>query len=110
MSPPCLDRPEVLHSLGVLLCFREHPVAISRDIEGMFHQVHLLPEDKSLLRFVWRDMRRENHQMSLNSRCYHLAPLARRLSVPHWSDVSKWTTASRAWQTGGGLWTGYWPC
>ena len=25
-----------------------------------FHQVHLLPEDKRLLRFVWRDMRRED--------------------------------------------------
>lgn len=38
--------------LGVLLRFREHPVGISGDIKGMFHQVHLLPEDRPLLRFL----------------------------------------------------------
>lgn len=45
--------------LGVLLRFREHCVAISGDIRGMFHQVLLLPEDRPLLRFLWRDLRRE---------------------------------------------------
>ncbi|XP_067283159.1 uncharacterized protein [Pseudorasbora parva] len=45
--------------LGVLLRFREHPVAFSSDIKGMFHQVRLLPEDKPLLRFLWRDLNRE---------------------------------------------------
>nr|XP_055076729.1 uncharacterized protein LOC129455971 [Misgurnus anguillicaudatus] len=42
--------------LGVLLRFREHAVAISGDVKAMFHQVRLLSEDRSLLRFVWRDM------------------------------------------------------
>ncbi|KAJ8016196.1 hypothetical protein DPEC_G00004680 [Dallia pectoralis] len=45
--------------LGVLLRFREHAVAISGDIKGMFHQVRLLPQDRPLIRFVWRDMKRE---------------------------------------------------
>ncbi|KAI7805208.1 hypothetical protein IRJ41_001894 [Triplophysa rosa] len=45
--------------LGVLLRFRQHSVAISGDIKGMFHQVRLLPGDKSVLRFIWRDMCRE---------------------------------------------------
>ncbi|XP_078797113.1 uncharacterized protein LOC144989073 [Oryzias latipes] len=42
--------------LGVLLRFREYAVAISGDIKGMFHQVRLLPEDRPLLRFLWRNL------------------------------------------------------
>lgn len=45
--------------LGVLLRFREHAVAVSGDIKGMFHQIHLLPADKPVLRFIWRDMQRD---------------------------------------------------
>lgn len=45
--------------LGVLLRFRQHTVAMSGDIKGMFHQVRLLPKDKPVLRFLWRDMCRE---------------------------------------------------
>ncbi|XP_073731871.1 uncharacterized protein [Misgurnus anguillicaudatus] len=44
--------------LGVLLRFREYPVAISGDVKGMFHQVRLLPSDKPITRFLWRDMQR----------------------------------------------------
>lgn len=46
--------------VGVLLRFRQHQVAVSADIRGMFHQVRLLPEDRSLLRFIWRDLHCEN--------------------------------------------------
>ena len=46
--------------LGVLLRIREHAVAISGDIKGMFHQVRLLPEDRPFLRFVWRGMQKDN--------------------------------------------------
>lgn len=42
-------------TLGALLRFREHVVAISGDIKGMFHQVRLFPEDHALLRFLWRE-------------------------------------------------------
>ncbi|XP_073764218.1 uncharacterized protein [Danio rerio] len=45
--------------LGVLLRFRQHAVAVSGDIKGMFHQVRLLPKDKQVLRFLWRDLCRD---------------------------------------------------
>lgn len=43
--------------LGVLVRFREYPIAVSGDIKGMFHQVLLLPEDRPLLKFLWRDLK-----------------------------------------------------
>lgn len=46
--------------LGVLLRFREHTIAVSSDIRGMFHQVRLLPEDRTLLRFLWRDLQTDS--------------------------------------------------
>lgn len=45
--------------LGVLVRFRQHAVAVSGDIKGMFHQIRLLPADKPVLRFIWRNMERE---------------------------------------------------
>lgn len=56
--------------LGVLLRFRQHPVAICGDIKGMFHQVRLLNEDKPLLRFIWRGMHLHRAQ------CLRMASLA----------------------------------
>lgn len=45
--------------IGVLFRFRQHTVAVSGDIKGMIHPVRLLPSDQPLLRFLWRDMHRE---------------------------------------------------
>ncbi|KAK7881024.1 hypothetical protein WMY93_030613 [Mugilogobius chulae] len=45
--------------IGVLLRFRQYAVAISGDIRAMFHQVCLLPDDQTLLRFVWRNLQQE---------------------------------------------------
>ena len=39
--------------VGVLIRFRQEPVAVVADIEGMFHQVRVAPEDCHALRFLW---------------------------------------------------------
>ena len=54
LNKQLLQGPDLLNDLvGVLLRFREHPVAISSDIENMFHQVRVTPQDADALRFLW---------------------------------------------------------
>ena len=49
-----LQGPDYTNSLvGVLLRFREENVALVGDIEGMFHQVKVRPDDQDSLRFLW---------------------------------------------------------
>ena len=46
--------PDLTNSLlGVLLRFRQYPIALVADIEGMFNQVKVPPEDADALRFLW---------------------------------------------------------
>ena len=47
--------PDLLNDLfGVLLRFRQHPIAISGDISKMYHQVCIPETDKHVHRFLWR--------------------------------------------------------
>ena len=39
--------------LGILLRFRQYPIALVADTEGMFNQVKVPPEDSDALRFLW---------------------------------------------------------
>ena len=49
-----LQGPDLTNSLiGVLLRFRQEPIAIMADIESMFHQARVHEEDTNLLRFLW---------------------------------------------------------
>ncbi|XP_033110915.1 uncharacterized protein LOC117111970, partial [Anneissia japonica] len=49
-----LKGPEVISNLvGVLLRFRQERIALVADIESMFHQVHVKPSDRDVLRFLW---------------------------------------------------------
>jgi hypothetical protein len=41
------------HLLGVLMRFREEPVAFMADIEAMFYQVRIPNSDSDFLRFLW---------------------------------------------------------
>ena len=48
--------PDLTNNLIAVLCrFRQEPVAVMCDIEGMFHQVHVNPEHQNFLRFFWWD-------------------------------------------------------
>ncbi|XP_062421503.1 uncharacterized protein LOC134132867 [Pungitius pungitius] len=49
-----LTGPELTNTLvGVLCRFRRCPVAVMCDVERMFHQFHVRPEDQDYLRFLW---------------------------------------------------------
>ena len=49
-----LTGPDLLNNLlGVLMRFREHPVAVLADIEGMFMQIAIHQIDQSALQFLW---------------------------------------------------------
>jgi hypothetical protein len=46
--------PDLTNKLiGVLLRFRQEPVALMADIESMFHQVHVNERERDVLRFLW---------------------------------------------------------
>ncbi|KAJ8021855.1 hypothetical protein HOLleu_39169 [Holothuria leucospilota] len=49
-----LQGPDLSNSLiGVLLRFREGPIAVAADVESMFHQVRVSTKDCDALRFLW---------------------------------------------------------
>ena len=49
-----LQGPDLTNNLlGILLRFRQYPVAVSADIEAMFHQVMVPMEDRDALRYLW---------------------------------------------------------
>ena len=56
LNKSILNGPELLQNLiYVLLRFRQHPIAVSAEIEGMFFQIGVLPCDQPALRFLWRE-------------------------------------------------------
>ncbi|XP_073960633.1 uncharacterized protein [Choristoneura fumiferana] len=51
-----LTGPDLLQSLlGVLMRFRQKPVAVAADIKDMFLRISIRREDRDALRFLWRD-------------------------------------------------------
>ena len=56
LNKSLLTGPDLLQNLiYVLLRFRQHPYAVSADIEGMFLQIGVLPSNQPSLRFLWRE-------------------------------------------------------
>ena len=51
-----LQGPDLTNSLvGVLIRFRQEKIAVSCDVEKMFHQFRVNKEDRDYLRFIWED-------------------------------------------------------
>ncbi|XP_065115485.1 uncharacterized protein [Paramisgurnus dabryanus] len=49
-----LQGPDLMNNLtGVLVRFRQHPVALMCDVEKMFHQFHVEEADRNYLCFLW---------------------------------------------------------
>ena len=57
LNDALLTGPDLLKNLpGILLRFREEPVALTADIECMYHQVRIIQQDQAALRYLWRDL------------------------------------------------------
>jgi hypothetical protein len=65
--------PDLLNAgLGVLLRFRCGPVAFKGDIEGMFNQVKVTPDNRDMMRFLfWPDGDRKKQPVEFRM-CVHL--------------------------------------
>ena len=56
MNDNLLTGPDLLQNLiGIIFRFREQKIAITADVEAMFLQVKVPPQDSKVLRFLWRD-------------------------------------------------------
>ena len=54
LNSKLLQGPDLVNSLvGVLIRFRQEHIAIAADVEAMFHQVTVTPQDHDSLRFLW---------------------------------------------------------
>ena len=54
LNQQLLQGPDLTNPLvEVLITFRQEPIAIAADIEAMFHQVYVDPQDRDPLRFLW---------------------------------------------------------
>ena len=62
--------PDLMNRLvGVLLRFREKPVALTADVKEMYHQVFVAEKDRDALRFLWPD---ESGEVQTYRMCVHL--------------------------------------
>jgi hypothetical protein len=69
LNKELLQGPDLTNGLiGVLMRFRQFPIAVKADIEAMFYQVKVKPEDRDLMRFLWwpgGDLRKEPEEFRM---------------------------------------------
>ena len=87
LNDQLLQGPDLTNSLvGVLRRFRQERVGISADIEKMFHQVRVSPQEKHALSFLWWpggdfSKKLEDHQMLVNLFGTRSSPSCSRFSL-----------------------------
>ena len=65
--------PDLANQLvGVLTRVREEHIAYMADIEAMFHQVRVLENQRSLLRFLWWEQGNPRMKIEKFEMCVHL--------------------------------------
>ena len=68
-----LSGPDLTNKLlGVLLRFRQETVALMADVQAMFHQVRVSPEDRDVLRYLWWPEGDMSRQPSVHRMDVHL--------------------------------------
>lgn len=73
LNKELLQGPDLTNTLiGVLLRFRQGPIAFMLDIEGMFHQVRVAKEDVSFLRFLWWQNGNINAELAVYRMLVHI--------------------------------------
>lgn len=73
LNDQLLQGPDLTNTLiGVLLRFRQEPVAMMADIESMFYQVRVPDEDADLLRFLWWPDGDKTKEAAEYRMCVHL--------------------------------------
>ena len=68
-----LQGPDLTNNLtGVLLRFRQHPIAVIADIEAMYYQVRVPKTDRDLMRFLWWEEGNVNLPLKEYRMCAHV--------------------------------------
>ena len=68
-----LSGPDLTNKLlGVLLRFRQETVALMADVQAMFHQLRVSPEDRDVLRCLWWPEGDMSRQLSVHRMDVHL--------------------------------------
>ena len=73
LNKQLLQGPDLTNQLiGVLIRFRQERVAVTADIESMFYQVRIPPEQRRLVRFLWWEDGNIDGQLLDYQMCVHI--------------------------------------